>query len=381
MEGARKTVIEEKIIVAHVAGGMTTGGVEQVVYDHAAHQREGRYRWIYISYNEPDSQVREKFESLGFQVYQVPRKKEHFLKSCLEVYRIFKEQKVRIVHSHMTVMCFITNILAWAAGIKMRISHSHLVLYPSGIKRPLYGIFKWLDRVTATHWVACSQAAGEYLFGKNAVKNHRVWVMGNGLDYSRWKYSPVLRKQMRTAYGLEDMTVLGHVGRFTEQKNHAFLLEVFRKYNDRIPRSRLVMAGDGPLMDQIKEKALSMGILDAVLFVGSVPDPSPWYMAMDLFVFPSVYEGLGIVALEAQATGLPVLASEEVPKEAALTEEMRFLALEEGAQRWADMLMKMKAGHRETDLGKILKERNLDIGTLAEKLDRFYQNGLESADI
>ena len=85
--------------------------------------------------------------------------------------------------------------------------------------------------------------------------------------------------------------------------------------------------------------------------------------------------------LEAQATGLPVLASEEVPKEAALTEEMRFLALEEGAQRWADMLMKMKAGHRETDLGKILKERNLDIGTLAEKLDRFYQNGLESADI
>ena len=378
MERGWKKIMGDKIVVAHIAGGLTTGGVEQIVYDYAAHMDPGRYRWLYISYNPPDPLVQKRFEKQGFQVYTVPRKKEHFFRSCRAVYRILSEEKVQIVHSHMTVMSFITNVLGRMAGAGMLISHSHLVMYPRGIKIPVYAVFKWLDKVTATHWAACSKAAGAYLFGKRAVEQGKVWIMNNALDYGRWRYSPELRTQTRRAWNLENTVVLGHVGRFTEQKNHRFLLEVFREYQRLVPQSRLVLVGSGPLMQEIQEQAARMKLDKKIIFAGSVQDTAPWYMAMDLFVFPSVYEGLGIAALEAQACGLPVLASREVPGEAAFTECMEFLPLEQGAAQWARRLAEMRTDARDADLGEILRERGLDIAAQAKKLDAFYQKGLES---
>lgn len=370
-------MIEKRVTVAHVAGGMTTGGVEQVVYDYVSHIDSDQYCWIYISYNPPSPYVQKKFQDLGFRIYTVTRKKEHFFRSCWEVYHILKKEQVQIVHSHMTVMCFITNVLGWMAGSRMRISHSHLVLYPTGWKRLIYEIFKWMDRITATHWVACSRAAGEYLFGKRNIEQHRVWIMPNALDYSRWRFNPQLRIQLRQRLGLGERRLLGHIGRFTEQKNHRFLLEVFEEYHRRFSDSCLVLVGDGPLMEETKMQAERRGLMESIIFSGSVLDPAPWYMAMDYFIFPSVYEGLGIAALEAQASGLPVLASLEVPREAALTDQIRFLALEEGAARWVDCLEEMPLGDRERDLKEILKKKNLDIESQAKKLNQFYQKGLE----
>lgn len=363
----------KKTVVAHVAGGLTTGGVESVIYEYVSHMDPQKYQWIYISYDTPDGEVRARFEALGFQVFAVTKKKEHFLKSCGEVYDILKKNQVQIVHSHMTLMCFVTNILGRMAGAEKVISHSHLVLYPRGLKRLVYEGFKWLSTVTATDWFACSRAAGAYLYGHRRMDRGQVVVMNNAIDYDRFCYRETIRSRMRLAWGLKHRQVIGHVGRFTEQKNHRFLLEIFAEYHRKEPDSFLLLVGDGPLKEEMETRAAAMGLKDAVLFAGACEQVQDWYMAMDVFVFPSIYEGLGIVALEAQLAGLPVLASMEVPREAALTEHMVFLPLEEGAEKWSALIRQMMGKRYTEDLRGILEDRHLEICAEAEKLDQFYR--------
>lgn len=366
----------EKITVVHVAGGLTTGGVESVIYQYISHMPSDRYRWIYISYDTPDPAVQERFEQKGFQVYSVTKKKDNFFKSCWEVFRIFKENNVQIVHSHMTLMCFVTNMLGMAAGAKVCISHSHLVLSPGRGKRIPYWFLKKMTTWTATTLFACSAAAGEYLYGKKNMSAGRVIVMNNALDCEKFRFYPDIRERLRETYCLEGKTVLGNVGRFTEQKNQEFLIRIFEKYQKLDPESRLVLVGDGPLMEAMKQLAISLKIENKVLFAGSTSNVNEWYMAMDVFVFPSLYEGLGIVVLEAQAAGLPVLMSTEVPREAVLTDQVISYPLKAGAEEWARQILVCKEKGRGMDIYPILKDRHLDIETEALKLDRFYREGI-----
>ncbi len=376
MERDGEEIEMEKITVAHVAGGLTTGGVESVIYQYVSHMPSDRYNWIYVSYDTPDQTVQKRFEQKGFRVYSVTKKKENFFKSCWEVFHIFKENKVQIVHSHMTLMCFVTNILGLAAGAKVRISHSHLVLSPDMGKRILYWFFKKLTTWTATTLFACSTAAGEYLYGKRNMSAGQVIIMNNALDCEAFCFDYDTRERLRETYGLKGKTVLGNVGRFTEQKNQEFLIQTFKKYQETDPESRLILVGDGPLMDAMKQLTINLEIENKVLFVGSTSKANEWYMAMDVFVFPSLYEGLGIAALEAQAAGLPVLMSSEVPKEAVLTDQVISYPLEAGAEEWARQIQICREKGRGADIYHILKEKHLDIKTEALRLDHFYRKGI-----
>ena len=147
--------------IAHIAGGLTTGGVEAVIYNYFSKIDRKDYELYYITYDTPDPAVKKKFEDIGFHVYEVTKKKENLKKSCKEVYTILKENHINIVHSHMTLMSFVTSFLGKLCGIKVRIAHSHLALYPTGIKKPVYAFFKFCTRVTSTDYMACGKKAGE----------------------------------------------------------------------------------------------------------------------------------------------------------------------------------------------------------------------------
>ena len=146
--------------IAHIAGGLTTGGVEAVIYNYFSKIDRKDYELYYITYDTPDPAVKKKFEDIGFHVYEVTKKKENLKKSCKEVYTILKENHINIVHSHMTLMSFVTSFLGKLCGIKVRIAHSHLALYPTGIKKPVYAFFKFCTRVTSTDYMACGKKAG-----------------------------------------------------------------------------------------------------------------------------------------------------------------------------------------------------------------------------
>lgn len=378
MEKDGKEMRNDKIRVAVVAGGLTVGGVESVIYNYVSHMNREDYEWFYISYDTPDRETKDRFEELGFHVFAVAKKKEHFFRSCREVYDILKKNHIGIVHSHMTLMCFITNILGYAAGAKVLISHSHLAPHVQGIKKYVYDCFKVLSRWTATDYFACGEEAGIYLFGKKNMSNGNVTVLNNALDYQKFSFSAILRSEIRREWRAENKVVIGHVGRFTEQKNHTFLIEIFAEYKRRNPDSLLVLAGDGPLLPKIQAYVQKLGIEKDVLFTGAIGDTARCYMGMDVFLFPSLYEGLSVAALEAQTSGLPIVASDRVAKETALTKEgMLFLPLEAGAEKWADAIEACQKKRISQGIFENLKKRNLDIDSEAEKLDMHYHRMME----
>lgn len=369
----------EKIKIAHVAGGLTTGGVEAVIYNYFSHMDSEQYELIYISYDTPEPNVKERFEALGFTIYTVTKKKKNFIKSCWEVFCILKKHHIQIIHSHMTLMCFITNIIGILAGVKVRISHSHLVERPgSKMKEYIYCIFKYLSRVTATDYFTCSRDAGIYLFGKRAYSTGKVHLLNNAFDICAYEYDEALANRVRKENHLENAIVIGNVGRFTEQKNQEFVLDIFKIFHAQCPDSRLLFIGSGPMMKEIQDRVREMHLEEYVIFTGSVTDPEKWYLPMDIFLFPSRYEGLGIAAVEAQAASLPVLASDAVPRGIIVSENVEFLPLTASPDVWATQLKVLLDRrnlprchtHKLTDS---LRRHHYDIKEEAEWLDCFYK--------
>ncbi len=364
----------DKITVAHVAAGLDRGGVEMVVYRYLSHMDPDSYRWIYITYKPSEEGMRRMFEEKGIHVFQVTRRKDNLLKSCFEVWKILKENQVQILHSHLTQTCFLSNLVGIAAGVKVRITHAHMVLYPKGLEKPLLLVFRKLSIWTATAKFACSKEAANDFYGKKGAKT--AVIMNNALDLNRFHFDADVRTQMRKTWGLEGVTLLGHVGRFSKAKNQEFLLNVFAEYHRQEKDSRLVLVGGGPLLDEVKAKAAELKVEDCVLFIPPTEEVNRWYMAMDVFVFPSQFEGFGLTALEAQLAGLPVVASSRVPKEVAFSDKVRFVSLEEGIQVWTDQIRAAAADGRGEDIRDKLTAANLDIGTEAKKLDHFYRYGV-----
>lgn len=372
--------------IAHIAGGLTTGGVEAVLLNYFSHMDTTEYELHYISYGTPDPLMQKKFEALGFVVHEVPKKKEHFLKSTVAVYRILKENQINIVHSHMTLMSFMTSFLGLLCGVKVRIAHSHLAQYPTGIKKGIYGFFKVLTKITSNVYFACGEQAAVYLYGKKNLQKGNVHIMHNAIDLEKYQPDEGVRKKLRSQLGIENCFCIGNVGRFTEQKNQSYLINAFSLFLKQNPSAKLLLVGEGALLEPAKELAEALQITDSVLFLGARDDVASFYQAMDLFVLPSLYEGLAVVLVETECAGLPILASDTVTREIDLLKTIQYLPLEESMEQWV-VKMKEYSGRYETlfetrkeqsrQTAEVLKNAGYSIWQEAKKLDGFYTKALE----
>ena len=331
----------QNIRVCQVLHGIVGGGSEQVVLNYCSRMRDIHFDLLYQY--EPNPQILERFNEAGINCIRIPDKVHHPLKHLWTMYKIFRQGKYDVVHCHLdwflnSYVCFI----AMLAGVKKRIAHHHQAYSISSnchsghdfsgchsglragitmsIKELLCSILRIPCKLFATHWLACGEAAAIDGWGKNAVKKGRVTILPNAIDPERFKFSEFARKEIRTKYGIKDDDfVIGHVGRFYPQKNHDFLIDVFSEVRLQKPNAKLLLLGDGPLQEKIRQKVETLGIAEAVIFAGLQKEPAPFYSAMDVFAFPSLWEGLGIVLLEAQYNGLPCVVSEAVPKEVFVT--------------------------------------------------------------
>ena len=258
--------------------------------------------------------------------------------------------------------------LAEESGISVRIAHSHNTALRKSLTQPLKLVLHcWARKnysdVMTCRW-ACSKAAAKFLFGETDDWH----FIPNGIDVSRFRFDPEEREKSRKELGLDGKMAIGNIGRLCYQKNQEFLLDVFREVLVLCPESALLLVGEGEDRPKLLEKAKALGVKDSVIFCGATDKVERLYWAMDVFVFPSRFEGLGIAAVEAQAAGLPVICSEHIPREAWVTDQVTQLSLSVGSNAWAEAIRKAKAPPDRTAAAEMVSAAGYEIKTVAKKL-------------
>ena len=272
-----------------------------------------------------------------------------------------------------------TNIIgAKLGGVQYITIHSHNagfgaagngIRFISKILKPLIPLF-------CDNFYGCSELAARFLFPRSIIESGRCSVLPNGIDLEKYDYNEAVRREIRKKLNLEGKYVVGHAGRFTDQKNHSFLLDIFQAVHRKNPNTVLLLFGVGELQEAMKNKARTLGIEDAVIFYGASNEMNKMWQAMDVFVMPSLHEGLPVTGVEAQASGLPCVFSDAITKEVGLTSNTEFLSLQEKPDVWAEHVLKYINVQRKSER-KILEQAGYDIQQTADTLAQLYLNVAE----
>lgn len=365
------------IRVAQILGEAHNGGVESCITNY--YNSIDRSKVQFDFYIEATCEIvdKERIEAMGGRVIFIPHY-THVFKYVKTLKKLLKEGNYDIVHCNMNALSVFALSAAKKAGVKIRIAHSHSTSSKREWKKNIIkNLLRPFSRTFATHYFACSEHAGRWLFGDKAFDEGKVTVINNAINLDRFKFDAEKRSEMRSSLNLKDEIVLGHIGRFMTQKNHSFLVDVFNEYSKLVPHSKLLLLGEGPLLNETAAKVESLNLKDKVIFAGVDKSPENYYQAMDIFLLPSIYEGLGLVLIEAQASGLPSFVSTEVPAAAKVLDSTYYLDLNSSAKEWAEKIAQTVTTHAtdEQRLNAYSKfvGSNYDIRTEAEKLLNLYQ--------
>lgn len=370
-------MVDKLIRVAQVIGPAVNGGTEAFAMNYFEHIDREKVQFDFLV--ESTSKIIDKnmIEAMGGHVIIIPSYKNP-IEYVHVLTKIFREHKYDIVHSNMNTLSCFTLKAAKRGGIKIRIAHSHSTSNSKEFIRNLAkNILKPFSKQYATHYFACSEKAGRYLFGNKLFDEGKVTVINNGIDLEKFKFDSLCSESIRSELGIGlDTKIIGHVGRFVRQKNHAYLLEVFKEILKRRDNVKLLLLGDGPLFQEIRNKAVEMGIESEVIFAGSKEDIYRYYSAMDLFLFPSLYEGLSLTSVEAQANGLYCMVSSNITRELKATDNIEFLDIKENPSVWAEKAIRHFDCENNIDrmsANIVMKKSKFDIKVQAIRLLGLYQ--------
>lgn len=321
----------------------------------------------------------EEIRKLGGKIYYIPNVKKNYRGYIKELKNILKETKYDAVHVNMLSAANIVPLrVAYTMKIPKIIAHSHSSSCPGLIRK----MMDWWNRPKiakyATDRIACGEMAGRWLFGDKAFQNGQVKVINNAIQVEKFSFSEEERASLRKKLGWENKTVIGHVGRFDIPKNHDRMIDIFQQIVSE--KEDVILCLVGPkegLYTQIKEKTVQKGLENKVYFAGRQENIRRYLSAMDVFLFPSVFEGVPFALIEAQANGLPCVMSDAVSEETIVfSERVRRLSLEVDNVQWAMTVMRMSCMHREdvTSIKKKLSDAHFNIETEAKYLRDLYQN-------
>ncbi|MBR1497588.1 MAG: glycosyltransferase [Oscillospiraceae bacterium] len=361
------------IRVLHSVSNMARAGIETMLMNYYRHMDRDLLQFDFLA-NKPDIGAYDgEIRAMGGRVFVSPGLNP----ARYPAYRRFMARLVRanpelkIVHGHNEAMAYYALQSARDAGVAARIAHAHNTRIIRDYKYPLKLVCKQLLPGAATDYWACGRDAGIYYFGEKRWKA-RGEILRNAIDLPRFAFDPALREAVRREHGLSGSFLVGHVGRFNLQKNHTRLLDVFAEVYRARPEARLVLIGVGELEEETRRKALTLGLGKAVLFPGQTDRVYAWYQAMDCFVMPSLFEGLPVVGIEAQAAGLPCVFSEQVTDEVLIVPQASRLPLSADNSAWAGRILAASGGADRAAGAGLVREAGYDIVTEAEKLQNRY---------
>lgn len=362
----------EPIRVLHVIGIMNRGGAETMIMNLYRHIDRTKVQFDFVENDGDPAAFDDEIRELGGRIYRCPRYRgKNHLAYAKWWHDFFDSHKGEypVVHGHIGSTAAIYLSIAKRHGA-YAIAHSH----SAGVGSIMYRTLAYPTRYLADHFFACSRDAGISRYGKRVGGNsERCQVLNNAIDTRKFACNAEVRVRVRDMLGVaEDTLVVGHVGRFVDAKNHLFLLDIFEQLRKHSPSSVLVLVGDGELRPQIEEKIVQKHLEDAVIMTGVKADVWNYYQAMDVFVFPSIYEGVPVSMVEAQTAGLPCCISANVPRETAITDLVEFIPLELGPEYWADRIMQRAKEPRRDMTGEI-KQAGFDVSATSKWLENFYR--------
>lgn len=358
---------KEPIRVLHIVTYMGRGGLETMIMNYYRHMDRSKVQFDFLVHRDFEADYDAEIITLGGKIYHLPQLNPFGYQYLSALDAFFREHReYRIVHCHLDCMAGIPLKYAKKHGVPVRIAHVHSSSQDKDVKYPIKMVYKRYIPNYATQLFACSQIAGMWMFGKQEFQ-----LLNNAIDVACYSYATEVRAAVRAELNIRDETlVVGHVGRFDLPKNHKFLLQVFAKLPTK---TCLLLVGDGKQREVVQKQAEELGVLDRVRFLGVRSDVARLLQAMDVFVFPSLYEGLGVAVIEAQAAGLPCLISDRVPIECKKTDLVEQVSLATGEKMWAGAILRAAAQPRQHTFYQIC-DAGYDIHTNALWLQNYYES-------
>lgn len=367
--------MEKPIRVLHCIRAMNCGGAETFIMNVYRKIDRQKIQFDFLVSVTEESYYDDEIHSLGGNIYYVPGRRQGVFKRKKALNRFFKSSKGRYeaVHIHVSSLSDISALkVATKYNVPKRIIHAHNV--QEGGSRLHKYLHEWhqiyIDDYV-TNVFACSEDAAKWICSNKRLLSGNYSVINNAIDIADFKFNATVRQVKRKELQIDDKFVVGHIGRFADQKNHTFLIDIFKAVHDKNGNARLLLIGDGPLRGQIEAKVERLGLTNSVIFAGVRSDVNELLNAMDVFLFPSRYEGLGIVLVEAQTNGMPCIISDVIPKDVIITDLVTRLPLGESAGVWADAVLAQDSKERKNTFEDV-KKAGFDIKKLSEELQTLY---------
>jgi len=363
----------QPIRVLQVLGGLFHGGAEAMIMNLYRNVDTQLVQFDFLVHTDQEGVFDQEILKRGGMVHHAPTYTgiNHFAYKVWWKTFLRQHLEYRCIHFHIRGTSAIAIPICKRLG-RTTIIHAHSTSNGKSVVSFIKGFFQLSLRRDADYLFACSEPAGRWLFGKKALQAPNFHLWKNAIDTSRYQFSQATRNRVRSELGLEDSFVVGHIGRFIDAKNHGFLLEIFQEVLRREPYAKLLLIGDGPNRKTIEEKVELLKLGQAVIFAGFRSDVPEILQAMDVFLFPSLYEGLPVTLIEAQASGLPCVVSDTITKEIEVTELIQFFSLESVAKEWADIITTIRRYSIRKDTHELIVDAGYDIKQSAKELQAFY---------
>ncbi|PIC99892.1 glycosyltransferase [Sporosarcina sp. P29] len=344
------------IRVLHVISSLDGGGVESMLFNYYSNLDRKKIQFDFVVHGDDVGMLEERLHIYNTNIFHVTPKKVSVLKNMIEINRVIKKNNYDVVHCHQNFSNAPTLLIAKLNSVKVRISHAHGSKEEYELKVIMKNkIARLINNYFANYYFSCGIRAGKWLHGEKWLQNEENILMNNAIDVNKFRYNKEIRSQNREKYKLGKKIVLLHVGRFSKEKNHLFLINIMELLVKKSDRYVLLFVGNGILEDTLKKCVQDKGLVDNIIFLGVRKDIAELMNIADIFLLPSMHEGFPVTLIEAQSTGINILASSEITKETAITDLIEYISIEK-EELWVEKIINTKIENRNSRSEDIKRE-------------------------